>query len=397
MPLTPRCFDGLKAGHRCGRKRGVHRTGLRRPKDAESGSATLVVVVGLPTFVLLLILVLDLGVAFVGRAQLQKVSDNGARAALTESTRTGRQGAESIAQELARGSTVVGGGVALNAQLDVQWGTFDFRTLEFTAVAGSGGPPPQAIRVTARRTGDSPSGALSGIMGPIDVAASAVASYRCRDVVLVQDVSVSFSEELAQAKEALLRVADSLAVSSPGTTRVGLVSFQTRASVELPLSEVPQQALRLNSEIQALSTCADQAICVGTNVGDGLNRAIRMLESSPPACEADRLIILVSDGAPCGPQGDSSLEPDPEEEPFGRVGGALDRVARADSLGISIAPVLLNVPGQGALCGAPPGGAEAFNASLATGFGLPLVAERANELPDQVLTTLSGFPIVLVR
>ena len=376
----------------------VHLASCSR-RASERGAVLPLVLVAFPACALALLLVLDIGLSAVGREQLQSVADSAARGALTESTRSGRQGGTLLAQRLAREASVVGGGVELAPGLDVEWGTFDFRTSEFTRSTSLLAPPPQAVQVTARRSEGSVSGALRGLTGPIDASATAVASYRCRDVVLAQDASTSFQEEIDQAKRGLRELVDALALSSSGSTRVGLVAFQSRATVLLPLTPVPERAQSVTSAILSLSACPSLAACGGTNQGHAIDVALQMLAADPSSCDADPLIILVSDGVPCGPDGTTLSPPDPDLEPFGRIPGALERAAAARDQGVSVAPILLAVPGSPG-CTTPQGPVATdpvFNAQLAGGFGEPLVTRRADELPETLLRTIGTFPIVLVR
>ena len=371
----------------------------RRGPGRCEGNVALVVALSLPVLVLFLVMVIDVGLGYVGRAQLQSVADSAARGALVESTRTGRSGGAGLAQRLARETSVVDGGVELGTDTDVEWGTYDFGSGQFAVSTSRLAPPPQAVRVTARRSQESPSGALGGLFGPIQVEAGAVASYRCRDVVIAQDTSNSFQQEIDRAKQGLRGVADALAQSPPGATRVGLVSFRASATVELGLLPIPDQAQALTRAIQSLEACESFALCAGTSHGHALHLATQMLLNDPSPCDADRLILLVSDGVPCGPDGTTLQAPDPRVEPFGRIEGALDRAALARAEGISIAPILLAVPG-GVGCTTPQGIVATdpvFNAQLAAGFGMAAVTSRPDQLPDVVLRALGGFPVVLVH
>ena len=56
------------------------------------GSVLVVVLVGASAMLLLVALVLDLGLAFSARQQLQSVADSAARGALAEGTRSGQVG-----------------------------------------------------------------------------------------------------------------------------------------------------------------------------------------------------------------------------------------------------------------------------------------------------------------
>jgi len=107
-------------------------------------AAALVVIMGLAA------LAIDLGAIYSAQAQLQAGADSAALAAIAD-----LDTAPSVATQFAGLNSVMNKPITL-AGSDVLTGQFDFNTGEFTA----GATPSNAVRITARRTGDSPDGPL---------------------------------------------------------------------------------------------------------------------------------------------------------------------------------------------------------------------------------------------
>lgn len=111
-------------------------------------------------------------------------------------------------------------------------------------------------------------------------------------VMLVVDVSGSMAApdlkptRLAAAKQAV----QSLVAALPANAQVGLVSFNSTASVVAPLSRDPEIVER------ALSTLTPYG---GTAIGDGLSLALTQLDQRPSDAQGHRppaAVILLSDG-----------------------------------------------------------------------------------------------------
>ena len=107
-------------------------------------AAALVVIMGLAA------LAIDLGAIYSAQAQLQTGADSAALAAIAD-----LDAASTVATQFAGLNSVMNEPITL-AGSDVLTGQFDFNTGDFTA----GATPLNAVRVSARRTSDSPDGPL---------------------------------------------------------------------------------------------------------------------------------------------------------------------------------------------------------------------------------------------
>lgn len=149
-------------------------------------------------------LAVDVGMLYSAKAELQRSADSAAMATAlalaTDGSDSVLQHARSNAQAFVSRNEVLNSGVTLNPGTDVELGraTFNAGTgiWSFTPTAGGSY---SAVRVTVRRTHDSPSGAIplnfGGIFGKSsqDVQAKAAAMLIPRDIAVVVDLSGSMN------------------------------------------------------------------------------------------------------------------------------------------------------------------------------------------------------------
>lgn len=121
---------------------------------SEKGYVLVLVSISLSSLLALFTLVADLGHIFVTKAELQNTSDAAALAAAVDLAE-GEDIAAAKAFEFGEAHWVAGAPIQI-AQADVQFGNYDSGTSTFVADA----QPVNSVSVTARRTANSPSGAL---------------------------------------------------------------------------------------------------------------------------------------------------------------------------------------------------------------------------------------------
>ena len=114
-----------------------------------------------------------------------------------------------------------------------------------------------------------------------EVSASSTAALGRRDVILVQDVSGSFEDELPQARDALRDFSNAMAAQGLSGDRIGLVTFSNLSSLEQPLTEVPDELDELLAAIDAFGHCEEvpEYDCY-THIALGLDDAIAELEAA---------------------------------------------------------------------------------------------------------------------
>ncbi len=150
-------------------------------------------------------LAVDVGAMYNAKAELQNAAD---AAALAAAARLGTYSdgdpllaASSTAVEFAAKNTVFGKSITLDAAADIEFGraVFDNGSNNYTFTPTT--VFPDAVRVLARRTSDSPDGPLplyfAGIFGKSssDISAEAIAMMVPRDIAIVADLSASHNDD----------------------------------------------------------------------------------------------------------------------------------------------------------------------------------------------------------
>lgn len=180
---------------------------MKRPCHAIVGSRrpAVVAVVLLVLMTVLLgfaALTVDVGAIYGTRADLQRAADAAAMAATIELSNSGlraegRAAARLEAQRIVEANPVLGETVTIAPEADVVFGraAFDSATDTFRFVPTN--IFPDSVRVTVRKTSESPNGQLPLFFAPIfgrnytNVSATATASMVARDISIVADVSGS--------------------------------------------------------------------------------------------------------------------------------------------------------------------------------------------------------------
>ena len=197
---------------------------------------------------------------------------------------------------------------------DVVVGNWDPDTRTWTP----GGTPANALQVTARRSAANDNQLnlfLAPVLGlaSLDMEASAVAYFKSPtawDVVLVQDVTGSFSEEIDDAKIADQALLDCIS-NNLVNTKMGLTAFTGYGHIMTPMLPVGSgdplsqpNYESMSDAITNLNSCgrpADPAMppCTGTHIGVGIESATEQLDSyEPDVGIVGQSMIIVGDGAP---------------------------------------------------------------------------------------------------
>ena len=196
---------------------------------------------------------------------------------------------------------------------DVVFGNWDDDTKIWTA----GGSPLNAVQVTARRSEDNDN-RLDLFLAPIlglgflDMEASAVAYAKpatAWDVMIVQDATGTFLEEMGDARDAnqtMLNCVSNAFVEAS----MGLTVFNGTAQVRQEMKKVglPDHEANYNemsAAIDQLNACngppstPPMPECTGTHVGIGIERAIQRLDAYPVSPGIlGQAIVIVGDGRP---------------------------------------------------------------------------------------------------
>ncbi len=368
-------------------------------EESQQGTVLVMVVLALMVLLGMAALSIDVSRLALAKQELQDVAD---AAALAGCARL-RQGfdihqAQQAAVEIANANTVLGRPLVLDPAIDVEIGGWDPQAQQivpwsatFTAVA---------VKVTARRTTDSPDGPIPMIFGGlfgvehVDMAALGAASVRSstspRDVVeiiVVQDASGSFQEEWADAIDGDWAMIDLMNGVSIAGDSVGFVAFDNDiASTDEGGRGVPGDSLSLevtelyDDDEENLPPAVNDMYNLAsghspngyTNPAVAINWAIDQLLAG--GSESRKVIVMVSDGMPYGSTDAITAQ---------RRQATIDAAERAAVAGIRIHTVTLTVEDEGAY---GTGGADfEFNESLVCNGGYALRTHDPEQLCDLML------------
>ncbi len=333
-------------------------------KESQQGTVVVIVVLALMGLLGIAALTIDVGRLVLAKQELQDVAD---AAALAGCARL-RQGfdmdqAQQAVVEIANANTVLGRPLVLDPAVDVEIGGWDPHTQEI--VPWSATFTGVAVKVTARRTTDSPDGPIAMIFGKlfgvehVGLTASGAASVRTStsprdavEIIVVQDASGSFQEEWADAIEgdwALMGLVNGVSIAGD---KIGFVAFDsdiaynkdwqrgrgkgrswTKAHLTLELTDFYKAEFEdLPPEVDDMYDKANSHHPNGyTNPAVAINWAIEQyLADGDPNC--NRAIVLVSDGMPYGPSNGITEQ---------RRQATIDAADRAEAEGIRIHTVTL--------------------------------------------------------
>jgi hypothetical protein len=187
---------------------------------------------------------------------------------------------------------------------DVQSGHWDHDAKIFT----TGGAPLNAVQVTTRMAQENGNAAgtfFASVLGfgEVDITASAVAAYADNkewDVMVVQDVTGSFTDEIGDARNANQALLDCIVDRISGESLVGMVLFTGVSSPYYPFQTLETSYDALSSAISNLDSCGNGSMppCSGTHVGAGMEEANALFDATTTNPELGRAMVIVGDGLP---------------------------------------------------------------------------------------------------
>lgn len=188
------------------------------------------------------------------------------------------------------------------AASDVTLGKWDWDASTFTP----GDTPVNALHVYTHRS-EKNGNPVGLFFAPLfgkhstEVSASATAAIgrgQRWDIVITQDVTGSFVDEIDEARIADQNLLDCIRDNAP-ETMVGLVTFTGYGQVVTGLKAVDLDYASLSTSIGKINNCGKSGMppCSGTNIGAGLDEAIKLLSASTSK-DLPKAIVLVTDGMP---------------------------------------------------------------------------------------------------
>ncbi|CAN5513462.1 hypothetical protein BH09PLA1_BH09PLA1_07090 [soil metagenome] len=248
----------------------------------------------------------DLGRVQLAKTELQQAVDAAARygaTGLPKGPGTVRQRVNDAAAE----NKIDGQPLSLNQSSDIEFGMWNPATRTFTPVSGAGQSTATAVRVTARRNASRGNGVptlFGSLLGRnfVDINATAVAGFgQGADVVLVQDITSSFTANLPDAKLGDQAMIDALYSNGDGRSRVAILVHTGWGKTLAPLTAVGTSYSYLSSTISSIQVAgsAGMPAASGTDIAAGFDEALNVYTAAgyvEPA--GGKTVVLVSDGDP---------------------------------------------------------------------------------------------------
>ena len=271
---------------------------LRRAR--RRGSSAVILVLCFMVTMAFVALGVDWGAVASTRAEMQIAAD--AAAMSGASALPIEVDAKSRAIAYGQMVSIRGEGLILNED-DIEVGDWDQATGSFTPGAADDS---DAVRVTVRYTLDLPISALFGFPSVDLVAVSgggASITGKVPDLVIVQDVTTSFRDEIDQAREADIALIECINDKADPASKLGIVAF---SGLELNLFS-PTELLtyetgysQMISVANTIKICGNTGMpaCTNTNIAFGLHMANAILTRSTSDEDIGRAALLVSDGEP---------------------------------------------------------------------------------------------------
>lgn len=198
-------------------------------------------------------------------------------------------------------------GAALNLlDTDIEFGSWNANTRQFTLLTGTSESSADAVRITGRLQGSRSNDLKLSFMpllngkNSVDLAASSIATRTTpsEDVVVVQDVSGSFSGEISYARQGDRDLLDSMA-ATVNNSSFGLVVFTGTSKTVASLKKVNGNYTSLKSAVNSLGvgTSGMPSTSSGTDIAAGIERAQVVFDAYPVTANT-RSMVIVSDGVP---------------------------------------------------------------------------------------------------
>lgn len=396
------------------RPHGARRRGPRI--GSERGNYAVLFGVSLTALLGMGALAVDTAMLSYADLQSQAIADAGAHAALVQLRANGRvDDARTFATVIVNENQLMGTAAQVEEE-DIVFGTWDYDGRAFDA----DGEWVNSVQVTIRKTNDSPNGPVATTLmrlfgvqyNEIEATSPSIGALRFREIVVVQDVTGSFSDEIQLAKDADLTLLKYLADNPQPGDRVGMVTFVGAAEAWTPLSYVEEEYDSVYSQWDTLDWCdrsyypwyyysapyyhpvpqmmgcnagADPSTPhydSGTNQGAGLNAAIDMLLDGDTDSHALKTIILLSDGRPQCIPSDAACDTAISLE-------GIDAADYAAENNISIYSVSYNDTYNATQ--------SAYMESLTRGYGFFRETPDAEDLPAILEDIAASIPIALVK
>lgn len=350
----------------------MNRDKIKKSLGGDERGAMAVIMAGVVVGVVgLAALAVDMGQMYDTQNQLQVTADASALAGVMSLPDAGT--ATAIANSFADKNMPSASHGDVLANSDIVVGTWNQATRTFSV-----GGTANAVRVTTRRAAAN-TNPMKTLFAPAiginqaDLKATATAAAipggAPWDVLIVQDVTASFQDEIADARTADQTLLTCLKANTSNTSRVGVATFTGVGAILSNWQNLASGFDALSTKVGQLNTCGNPGMpaCSGTNIAAGLNTATNMYTASPSPEGRKRAIILVSDGEP----NPTNLKP-----------AAIAAANAAALQGLSVFTIFFDRDNNAT--------ARTFLASLVRGEGIALSTPNAAQLSALVTTLCTG-------
>lgn len=280
--------------------------GLVRAWTVRRGFSLLYVTIFLTVSFAIGSLVVDYGMVRLAKTELSAAVD---AAALAGSSGLSISPAETRARAKATAAANLVNGKPLTLlDSDIMLGTWDANTRTFTLLTGSNESRANAVYVLGRLQ-RSRGTAVKAFFLPLlqgqdafDIKAGSIAGTQSStaDIVVVQDVTGSFSDELNDAKagdRALLKAL----YDGGGSSKFGLVAFTGWGKTISELRPIATNYVTLDNAIKSLKIAGSSPKMPpssGTDIASGIEEGVAVFERDGSSSSRSRAMIIVSDGEP---------------------------------------------------------------------------------------------------
>lgn len=282
---------------------------MRRARTTSKRPGGFVIPLMAIMFTLLIVMVafaVDIGHINVAKAELRAAIDAanlaGASGLMVSPTEA-RTRAKSVAS-----SNKIGGKALVLQDSDIELGRWDTTTKKFVLLSGSDESKATAMRITGRLSKTRGTqlplffGPLIG-KGSVDMATVAVAGFgQAADIVLVQDITSSFDDELSDAKVGDQALLDALYANGAGKSWMGVAVHTGWGKTLTQMRSINSDYSNLKSTITGIKLCGNSGmpVCSGTDIASGLAEGTKIFTTSTYTGTPGipKAMILVSDGEP---------------------------------------------------------------------------------------------------
>jgi Flp pilus assembly protein TadG len=281
---------------------------MRRKLHNERGVVLIFVAISLVLLAAFVALAIDVGFMFTAKADLQSSVDAAALAGASGLT-LGPAEARARAIEYAQKNPVFN--YAVNLELsDIELGTWNASTRSFAVLPEEQELTANSIRVTGNLTeerGNAVELFFARVLGrdTADVRAQSVATAGVEvawDVVVLQDITGSFTEEIDTALDADRGLLGCIADNAGENSRVGFAVHTGWGLALTPLWSIEDGYADLSLIIDGVDSCGTSGMppCSGTDQAAGMESALEIFAESGPNTfpSTKKAIVLVSDGHP---------------------------------------------------------------------------------------------------